>query len=102
MLSGHKVPCWGEESLLQLACGIEGHPDNVAPAIYGGVQIGIHTGERWRSERVTTPPGLQVHHVRTPFTTEIDFCCCAQAVVFIPDDIGTTSKARAILKVCHF
>ena len=59
VLSGHKVPCWGEESLLQLACGIEGHPDNVAPAIYGGIQIGIHNGERWMSERVPTPPGLQ-------------------------------------------
>ena len=50
-----------------------------APALYGGIQIGIHDGTRWRSERVSTPPGLQ-------------------AVVFIPSDIGTTSKARAVLK----
>ncbi|CAD7928037.1 unnamed protein product [Amoebophrya sp. A25] len=29
-----------EEELLQLACEIEGHPDNVAPCIYGGMQLG--------------------------------------------------------------
>ena len=68
VLSGHKVPCWGEESLLQLACGIEGHPDNVAPAIYGGIQIGIHNGERWMSERVPTPPGLQASPAREDAT----------------------------------
>ncbi len=39
VLSGHELKVKGEESLLQLACKIEGHPDNVAPAIYGGLQI---------------------------------------------------------------
>jgi len=78
VLTGHKLTCWGEESLLQLAAAIEGHPDNVSPAIYGGVQLGIHTGSRWMSERVTVPAGMQV-------------------VVFIPDTIGKTSDARAVL-----
>lgn len=41
-------------------CVLSGHPDNVAPAIYGGIQLGIHTGERWMTERVNTPPGIQV------------------------------------------
>lgn len=79
VLTGHKLTCWGEESLLQLAAQIEGHPDNVAPAIYGGIQLGIHTGVRWMSERVTVPAGMQV-------------------VVFIPDTIGKTSDARAVLE----
>lgn len=57
-----------------------GHPDNVAPAIYGGIQIGMHTGERWTSERVNTPQGIQL-------------------VLFIPDFIGKTSDARAVLEV---
>ncbi|KAL7558236.1 hypothetical protein ACA910_016115 [Epithemia clementina (nom. ined.)] len=38
ILAGHRLPCWGSEALLQIAAGIEGHPDNVAPAIYGGIQ----------------------------------------------------------------
>merc|ERR1719375_474851 len=33
------------EELLQLATAIEGHPDNVAPAIYGGVQLSVQTQE---------------------------------------------------------
>lgn len=79
VLTGHKLTCWGEESLLQLAAEIEGHPDNVAPAIYGGIQLGIHTGQRWKSDRVTVPAGMQV-------------------VVFIPETIGKTSDARAVLE----
>ncbi|KAJ1454861.1 ribosomal protein S5 domain 2-type protein [Pelagophyceae sp. CCMP2097] len=79
VLTGHRLDCWGAESLLQLAAAIEGHPDNVSPAIYGGIQLGIHNGERWQSERVTIPSGLQV-------------------VVFIPETIGKTSDARAVLE----
>ncbi|CAM9520935.1 unnamed protein product [Discosporangium mesarthrocarpum] len=79
VLAGHKLPCWGHEALLQLACGIEGHPDNVAPVIYGGCQLGIHNNRRWISERVHLPPGIQV-------------------VLFIPDVIGKTSEARAVLE----
>jgi homoserine kinase len=78
VLAGHRVPMWGSEELLNMAAEIEGHPDNVAPALYGGIQLGIHTGERWMTERVNLPPGLQ--------------CVC-----FIPDAIGKTSTARGVL-----
>jgi homoserine kinase len=78
ILAGHRLPCWGSEALLQIAAGIEGHPDNVAPAIYGGIQIGIHNGTRWVTERVPSPAGLQL-------------------VMFIPDMIGKTSDARGVL-----
>lgn len=77
VLSGHRLKCWGEEELLQIAAEIEGHPDNVAPAIYGGVQIGMKV-DRWYSERVNLPAGLQV-------------------VIFIPDHVGKTSDARRVL-----
>jgi len=79
VLAGHRLPCWGSEALLQIAAGIEGHPDNVAPVIYGGIQIGIHNGTRWVTERAPTPPGLQL-------------------VTFIPDFIGKTSDARNVLE----
>ncbi|GMI29272.1 hypothetical protein TrCOL_g13668 [Triparma columacea] len=78
VLAGHKLPCWGSEALLQIASKIEGHPDNVAPAIYGGIQLGIDNGERWLSERIPTPPGVQM-------------------VMFIPNFIGKTSDARNAL-----
>mmetsp|Transcript_19635 Transcript_19635/g.42267 ORF Transcript_19635/g.42267 Transcript_19635/m.42267 type:complete len:434 (-) Transcript_19635:60-1361(-) len=79
VLAGHRLPVWGSESLLQIAASIEGHPDNVAPVIYGGFQIGIHNGTRWITERIPSPPGLQL-------------------VMFIPDFIGKTSAARGVLK----
>ena len=78
VLAGHRLPVWGSESLLQIAATIEGHPDNVAPVIYGGFQIGIHNGTRWLTERVPCPPGMQL-------------------VMFIPDFIGKTSAARGVL-----
>ena len=40
VLAGHRVPTWGSEELLNMAAEIEGHPDNVAPALYGGIQLG--------------------------------------------------------------
>uniref|UniRef100_A0A7S2UU71 Homoserine kinase n=1 Tax=Fibrocapsa japonica TaxID=94617 RepID=A0A7S2UU71_9STRA len=79
VLAGHQLPCWGKEALLNMASEIEGHPDNVAPALYGGIQIGIHSGERWTSERVPCPPGLQ-------------------AVLFIPNTVGITKEVRGVLK----
>jgi len=78
VLAGHRLPCWGSEALLQIAAGIEGHPDNVAPAIYGGIQLGIHNGSRWVTERVPCPSNLQL-------------------VMFIPDFVGKTSAARGVL-----
>jgi len=79
VLAGHRLPCWGSEALLQIAANIEGHPDNVAPAIYGGIQLGIHTGTRWFTERIPCPSGMQL-------------------VMFIPDFAGKTSAARGVLK----
>jgi len=58
---------------------LQGHPDNVAPVIYGGIQIGLHNGTRWVTERVPCPAGLQL-------------------VMFIPDFIGKTSDARGVLQ----
>lgn len=66
-------------SPLLLFSFFQGHPDNVAPVIYGGVQIGIFNGTRWMTERVPCPSGLQM-------------------VMFIPDFVGKTSDARGVLQ----
>lgn len=79
VLAGHQVKAWGAEEILNMAANIEGHPDNVAPALYGGIQLGIYTDSRWMTSRVNLPPGLQ--------------CVC-----FIPETIGKTSTARGVLK----
>jgi len=56
------------EELLHLATSIEGHPDNVAPAIYGGIQLSIqmhedidhNTSEMVMSRRVPFPNGMRL------------------------------------------
>eukprot|EP01064_Diplonema_japonicum_P039426 TRINITY_DN987_c0_g4_i1.p1 TRINITY_DN987_c0_g4~~TRINITY_DN987_c0_g4_i1.p1 ORF type:complete len:343 (+),score=84.23 TRINITY_DN987_c0_g4_i1:51-1079(+) len=80
-LTGHELAVEGEEALLQAAAEIEGHPDNVSPAIYGGLQMGLHTGERWYTHRIKVPERLQ-------------------CVLFVPDEPkkGGTAQNRSLLK----
>eukprot|EP01059_Diplonema_ambulator_P017147 TRINITY_DN29127_c0_g1_i1.p1 TRINITY_DN29127_c0_g1~~TRINITY_DN29127_c0_g1_i1.p1 ORF type:complete len:344 (+),score=86.18 TRINITY_DN29127_c0_g1_i1:78-1109(+) len=80
-LTGHELAVEGEEALLQEAARIEGHPDNVSPAIYGGLQMGLHTGERYFTHRIKVPERLQ-------------------CVLFVPDEPkkGGTTQNRALLK----
>ena len=74
------VDAGDEKLLLQLAADEEGHPDNVAPAIYGGFQVAFRTAcpGQWVTQRVNIPTGLQ-------------------CVLFIPDDEMKTSEARGCL-----
>ena len=67
-----------KQLLLQLAAYCEGHPDNVAPAIYGGFQVSINTGKQWVTQAVRLPDGMQ-------------------AILFIPDFESLTSETRAAL-----
>jgi homoserine kinase len=65
-----------KQLLLQMAAEQEGHADNIAPAIYGGFQISCqHTEGQWISQRVNTPPGLQL-------------------CLFIPDDEILSEEVR--------
>jgi homoserine kinase len=67
-----------KQILLQLASDIEGHPDNVAPAIYGGFQISINTDNQWITQRVSCPKDVQT-------------------VLFIPKFKSLTAETRAQL-----
>lgn len=70
------------EVMLQLATKLEGHPDNVAAAIYGGATVA------WQEEQygklVAQSISLAVDHR-------------ISAVAFIPDSSLSTSKARKLL-----
>jgi homoserine kinase len=80
VIAGHKLDVHGREEMLQLATEIEGHPDNVAPCMYGGCQIGVYdeTQKRWSTERVSLPHGLVF-------------------VMFIPAFVGKTSELRKVV-----
>ena len=64
--------------LLDLATKIEGHPDNVAPALLGGCVISILDDD-------------VVHYSPVDFSIEI------KGVLFVPDQILPTSVARSVL-----
>ena len=67
-----------DAALLRLATRIEGHPDNVAPALLGGFVVAGHDGaETWG--------------VRAPVAAEIS------AVVFVPPGGLSTEVARGLL-----
>lgn len=68
--------------LLQLALPMEGHPDNVAPALYGGAVLTV-----LEEGRVDGP--LTV----VPYPVPPDW----RAVLYVPDLIIPTKQARAIL-----
>lgn len=50
----------GRERLLNLAVDLEGHPDNVAPALYGGMVISCRDGKMLRTYRDRPAPGLRL------------------------------------------
>jgi homoserine kinase len=67
-----------DESVLALAAEIEGHPDNVAPALYGGFTVAYRDGEAFRAVSVSVDPRVG-------------------AVAFIPAEAVETSRARGLL-----
>ncbi|MCL2583301.1 MAG: homoserine kinase [Streptosporangiales bacterium] len=74
----------GPDDALPLASGLEGHPDNVAPCLYGGLTVAWLAGESARAVRVE------------PLET-------IKPVLLIPDSPVSTEVARGLLpeKVTH-
>ncbi len=66
------------ESILMLATKIEGHPDNVAPALYGGLTVSLMEGG-------------QVVSIPCPLADNIRVC------LLVPDFELSTAKARGVL-----
>ena len=64
--------------LLQLATDMEGHPDNVMPAICGGLTLGVMDESGLVAEEIAVPDGMQV-------------------VIARPDFAMPTKEARAVL-----
>jgi len=66
------------DTLLELATRAEGHPDNVAAALLGGLTVSCKTGERVVALSLPVPPAIRW-------------------VVLIPEIEGSTEEARAVL-----
>ena len=49
---------WSKERILKLATELEGHPDNVAPAVYGGFTVAMGDGEDIKCQSFPIPREL--------------------------------------------
>ena len=67
-----------DDAVLDLAAEIEGHPDNVAPALLGGFTVAYRDGGHSRAVQVDLDPRVDV-------------------VAFVPPDSVHTSVARGLL-----
>ncbi|OGR85414.1 MAG: homoserine kinase [Elusimicrobia bacterium RIFCSPLOWO2_01_FULL_54_10] len=67
-----------KDEVFQLAAGMEGHPDNVAPQLFGGLCVSVFNGKNFEVIQPALPKGIQ-------------------GVVCVPDFELSTAKARAVL-----
>lgn len=67
-----------DQTVLEIATDFEGHPDNAAPAIYGGAVVSWHDGERVQATRLDVSPKVKT-------------------TLLVPREILPTSEARAAL-----
>ncbi|MFN2136588.1 MAG: homoserine kinase [Candidatus Promineifilaceae bacterium] len=63
--------------ILQMATNLEGHPDNVAPAVYGGLVLGVQHEGALLVEQIPVPP--------------------LKVVIVLPNFALATDDARAVL-----
>jgi len=68
----------GLEELLPLGAGLEHHADNIAPALFGGLQVAVWEGQRVTHVAVPLPPRLKV-------------------VLLVPERIMPTDESRRLL-----
>jgi homoserine kinase len=67
-----------DEAVLAVAAGLEGHPDNVAPCLLGGLTLAWNPGERARAIRLDVHPDLR-------------------PVLCVPEQMLPTEAARGLL-----
>ena len=80
LVAGNEL-CGGalsRDDLFRIAAEVEGHPDNVAPALFGGMQIAVYRDGGPISATVPIPDGLS-------------------AVIYVPDVPMPTDEARGLL-----
>jgi homoserine kinase len=72
------------EELLRIAAELEGHPDNVAPAMLGGLVVSVLDGKQLTTVPISLPAGLR-------------------AVLYLPKFSTSTREARRLLpsRVSH-
>lgn len=106
-----RLPVEHEEKAVQLAATVEGHVDNLAPCIYGGMQVRPTPTAKLAICMTLTrvvlthvlapfaPPRIQigVHTGSRWYTTAVNVPQGLQCILFIPEVRQETEACRAIL-----
>jgi homoserine kinase len=69
---------WNDHALFELAARIEGHPDNVAPAVFGGLTVAYEADAQFQVVRLDVRPDVE-------------------PVMLVPDHPMETEVARGLL-----
>jgi len=84
--------------ILQLATDLEGHPDNVAPAVYGGLVLGIQGPDGLVVDNIKIPP-LEVAIILPEFNLlTIDARAALPTEVPLKDAIFNTSRLGLLIR----
>lgn len=83
------------ETLLQLASDMEGHPDNVTPALFGGITVAASVAGRASYARFDPPPALAVAAIvpDVPLST-------AQARRVLPERVPRADAVFNVQRAC--
>ena len=79
----------GLDGVYQLTADLEGHPDNVAPAIFGGLTVCARDEQRWMARVLPWPPSWRLLFGVPAFELHTD-----KARALLPDRID---RAEAVL-----
>jgi homoserine kinase len=90
-----------KNEILEIAAEIEGHPDNLAPAMFGGMTAAIKDGSRIYHESIKLPEGIKFCAIIPAFELST-----AEARAVLPNTIsykdGVFNVGRASLLIAAF
>jgi len=85
--------------ILEIGTAIEGHPDNVAPAIHGGAVLSVHTSAGVVSSSLRIAPGLELLIAVPPFPNDTKAARAAlPPTVSHPEAAVAASRAAALVQ----
>lgn len=84
----------GDDDLMEVCARVEGHPDNVAPALFGGATLAVAASERWVTDRLDLAPDLTLAFAIPDFTLDTEEARAALPET-VPHAVATAAAARA-------
>src|SRR5436309_3997796 len=85
--------------ILEIATTIEGHPDNVAPAIHGGAVLSVHTPAGLVSSSLRVSPAIDLLIAVPPFPNDTKAARAALPHMLLHSDaVVAASRAAALVQ----